>query len=137
MTRLRKSARGNTVLEAALVLPVLLGLAFGTIEFGYYFYIKHSLQGAARDGVRAAIVAGATNTDVNAAVTASLTAAGLQDYGCIISTTPVNVAAATGSQTITVSVQCNWSVVGGGLRPLQLISANKTVRGTASMRREG
>ncbi|MFI5378572.1 MAG: TadE/TadG family type IV pilus assembly protein [Tepidisphaerales bacterium] len=137
MNRIRKSARGNTVIEAALVLPILLSLAFGTIEFGYYFYIKHNLQGAAREGARAAIVAGATNADVTTAVTGSLTAAGLQNCGFTITTTPTDVSTATGTQTITVTVQCTWGTVGAGLRPLQLISASKIVKGTASMRNEG
>ncbi len=133
----RRSARGNTVVEAALVLPILLSLAFGTIEFGYYFYIKHNFQGAAREGVRAAIAAGATNADVTTAVTASLTAAGLQNCGFTITTTPTDVTAATGSQAITVTVQCTWGTVGAGLRPLQLIPSTKAVKGTASMRNEG
>jgi Flp pilus assembly protein TadG len=137
MKSVRKFARGNAVIEAALVLPILLSLAFGTIEFGYYFYIKHNLQGAAREGVRAAIGPGATNDDVNAAVLASLTAAGLQNSGFTVTTTPVDISTATGTQTITVSVQCIWGNVGAGLRPLQLISSGKQVRGTASMRNEG
>ena len=40
---------GGAVLETVLVMPVLLYLAFGIVEFGYYFYVKHSLEGAARD----------------------------------------------------------------------------------------
>ncbi|MGC4033821.1 MAG: pilus assembly protein [Tepidisphaeraceae bacterium] len=42
--------RGSAVLDAALVFPVLLSLTFGCVEFGHYFYIKHTLQGAAREG---------------------------------------------------------------------------------------
>ncbi len=42
--------RGNAVLEMALVLPILLLLAFGMVEFGYFFYVKNNLQGAAREG---------------------------------------------------------------------------------------
>ena len=132
----RRSARGNTVIEAALVLPILLSLAFGTIEFGYFFFIKHNLQGAAREGVRAAIVAGGTNADVTSAVTASLTNAGLQNCGFTITTTPTDTSTASGTQAITVTVQCTWGTVGTGLRPLQLISATKVVKGTASMRHE-
>ena len=61
--------RGSAVLDAALVFPILLSLTFGTIEYGYYFYVKHSLQGAAREGARAAITPSATNSDVTTAVT--------------------------------------------------------------------
>ena len=44
--------RGGAILEAALVLPILLALSFGMVEYGYYFFVKHTLQGAARDGAR-------------------------------------------------------------------------------------
>src|SRR6476659_8829958 len=49
---------GTEVLEMALILPLLLLLAFGTVEFGYWFYLEHNFQAAAREGVRAGIVAG-------------------------------------------------------------------------------
>ena len=59
---------GGAVLDMALVLPVLLYLAFGTVEYGYYFYVKHNVQSAAREGARAAIVPSATAGDVTTAV---------------------------------------------------------------------
>jgi len=68
---------GNAIVEAALVLPVLLSLTFGTVEYGYFFFVKQSVQGAAREGCRAGIVPTATNTNVTAAIAASLNAAGL------------------------------------------------------------
>ncbi|MBC8109157.1 MAG: pilus assembly protein, partial [Anaerolineae bacterium] len=77
----RRRWRGSAVLDAALVFPILLSLTFGTVEYGYYFYVKHTLQGAAREGARAGIPPTATNTDVSAAITTALTAAGLQNSG--------------------------------------------------------
>ncbi len=129
-----KLRRGNAVLEAALVLPILLYLAFGTVEFGYFFYVKNNVQGAAREGVRAAIPPGATNTDVNTAVLNQMTAAGLQASGYTITTTPSNVSGLAAGTAVTVNVQCTWGVV--GLRPLQLISTSKIVKGQAVMRKE-
>ena len=53
-----RSARcGSALLDAALVLPILLSLMFGTVEYGHFFYWKHTLQGAAREGARTAITA--------------------------------------------------------------------------------
>ncbi|MGE5610657.1 MAG: TadE/TadG family type IV pilus assembly protein [Bacillota bacterium] len=131
----RASRRGNAVLEAALVLPILLSLAFGTIEFGHFYFIKHNLQGAARQGARAAIPAGATNNDVIKAVGNVLTAAGLQPSTVAIATTPPDITAAAPGDDITVTVQCKWGSV--GVRPLTLISANKPVKAAAVMRKEG
>jgi len=122
------------VLEAALVVPILLYLAFGTVEFGYFYYVKNNVQGAAREGVRAAIPPGATNTDVTTAVAAQMTAAGLQASGYTVTTNPSNVSGLAPGTSVTVSVQCTWGTV--GLRPLQLISTSKLVKGQAVMRKE-
>jgi Flp pilus assembly protein TadG len=130
----RKTRRANAILEAAFVLPILLLLAFGTVEFGHFFYVKHNLQGAARQGARAAIPASATNATVTTAVTEAMTLAGLQSSGYAVTTNPANVAAATDGTNVSVTVQCTWGAV--GLRPLSLIAANKPVRSTAVMRKE-
>ena len=49
--------RGASVLEFAIVLPILLVLLFGVIEFGFIFYNKAMLTNAAREGARAGILA--------------------------------------------------------------------------------
>jgi Flp pilus assembly protein TadG len=129
---------GGAVLEAFLVLPILLALAFGAVEFGWYFYVKHTMQGAAREGARAAIVPDADNTKVGTAVQNCLTAAGMQNSGYTVSITSNGAAAnvanvQTGNQ-VTVTVQCLWSQVGTGLRPLGLISTTRTVNNVTTPR---
>ena len=126
--------RGNAVIEAVLVIPILLLLAFGTVEFGHFFFIKHGVQGAAREGARAAIVAGATNADVNAAVNTSMTVSGLQGSGYVVTTNPANIDGVASGTNISVIVECNWGTV--GLRPMAMINANKVVRGATVMRKE-
>jgi Flp pilus assembly protein TadG len=126
--------RGNAVIEACLVIPILLLLAFGTVEFGHFFFVKHNLQGAAREGVRAAIVSGATNADVTTAVSATMTAAGLQNSGYTVATNPANISTAAEGTNISVTVQCPWGNV--GLRPMGMISASKPVTATTVMRKE-
>src|SRR4051812_6778337 len=75
-TRRVRFRSGNAVLDMALVLPLLIMITFGAVEYGFALYLKHSLQSAAREGARAAIVAGATATNVQDAVDASMLAAG-------------------------------------------------------------
>ncbi|MFC1513248.1 TadE/TadG family type IV pilus assembly protein [Thermodesulfobacteriota bacterium] len=55
--------RGASVLEFAIVLPILLVLLFGVIEFGFILYNKAMLTNAAREGVRAGIVAQSPRLD--------------------------------------------------------------------------
>jgi Flp pilus assembly protein TadG len=52
--------RGVAAVEFAIVLPLLMLLVCGTIEFGLLFYNKQVLTNASREGVRAGIVNGTT-----------------------------------------------------------------------------
>lgn len=141
---------GGAVLETVLILPVLLYLAFGIVEFGYFFYVKHSLEGSARDGCRAFIAAGATPTDISNGVGASMTASNLASSGYTIVTTDApasgggtftvtggNYGSCVAGDTITVTVTCTWGTAGSGYRPWALISTSKAVVGAAVMRKEG
>lgn len=138
----RRRTRGGAVLEMILILPVLLYLAFGTVEFGYYFYVKHSLEGAARDGARAAIPSGAVYSDITSAVSTAMSAANLSGSGYTVqvkdgSTVITSLSSASAGDTITVTVTCTWGTAGAGYRPWGLIGTSKQVVGTAVMRKEG
>jgi hypothetical protein len=47
--------RGTTVVEFALVLPLFLMLIFAIVDFGWYFFVQHTLQFATREGTRLAL----------------------------------------------------------------------------------
>jgi hypothetical protein len=47
-----------------VVLPILLSLVFGIIEFGRLFMIRQTLLNAAREGCRVAVLQAATEEDV-------------------------------------------------------------------------
>lgn len=47
-----RRGRGAAAVELALVLPILVILLLGIMEFGYAFFIQSSVAGAARVGVR-------------------------------------------------------------------------------------
>ena len=46
--------RAGAIVEFAVILPLLLTILFGIIEFGYVFMVRQSLQHAAREGCRLA-----------------------------------------------------------------------------------
>jgi len=128
-------------MDAALVFPVLLLLTFGCVEFGHFFFIKHTMQGAAREGARAAITPGATNTDVTSAVQIAMNAAGLLSSGYNVQvlngagTSSVSAASVAAGSPIQVRVSVGWGSV--GVRPLGLIGTAKQVVGQTVMRKEG
>jgi Flp pilus assembly protein TadG len=139
---------GIATLEMAVMLILLVNICFGTVEFGYYFYMRNTCENAAREGCRASISAGATYAEITSAVDSSLTNAFansnagqtpsnftivVQDNG----STVTSLANAVTGDTITVTVSGTWSVVGAGFRPMSLISGTRTISGMAVMRKEG
>ena len=59
-----KWKRGASAVEFALALPIFIILVIGIIEFGWYFFMQHTLQFATREGMRLALV-GRTITDAS------------------------------------------------------------------------
>jgi hypothetical protein len=138
----RRRTWGGSVLEAAIIVPVLVWLAFGMAEFSYFFFVKHTLEGAAREGARNAITPTATNTTVTAAANAQLTAAGGTGWGAVISfinpttsSTITNISGLAAGTPIEVELSCTWSTV--GVHPLGFIPGSKQVIGTCVMLKEG
>jgi Flp pilus assembly protein TadG len=132
--------RGAAVLEMTAVMFTLLVLAFGMVEAGYFLFIKHNMQAAAREGARAGIVPGSDTQAVNNAVAATLKAAGLDgvSYTTKITNTndvAIDVATVPAGTAVKVSVSIKWGDV--GVRPLGILSANKHVKGATVMRKEG
>lgn len=54
--KLRRSTDGQSLVEFALVLPILMLLILGMIEFGWILNGKITLTSAAREGARVAVV---------------------------------------------------------------------------------
>jgi Flp pilus assembly protein TadG len=135
---------GNALIDLMFVLPILLGLSFGVVEYGYFMFVKHTVEAAAREGARAATVPAATSQDVTDAVANVMTAAGLSKTGYAVLTTDtsgntLNVNTAAAGSSIKVTVQCTWGSV--GVHPLPEVlggmSPTKLVRGATVMRKDG
>ena len=56
--------RGVAAVELAICLPILILLVCGSIEFGLLFYNQQVITNASREGVRAGIVEGTVNADI-------------------------------------------------------------------------
>ncbi len=64
--------RGATVVEFALVTPVFVLFVLGIIEIGRGLMVVSLLNNAARAGCRVGILDGASDSDINSAVTTAL-----------------------------------------------------------------
>ncbi|MHC4695525.1 MAG: TadE family protein [Planctomycetota bacterium] len=63
-----RRARAAAVVEFAVVLPVLLTILFGIVEYGYVFMVRLTVEHAAREGCRVASLSTSTSAEVTARV---------------------------------------------------------------------
>jgi Flp pilus assembly protein TadG len=101
--------RGAVAAEFALLLPLLLIILFGIIDFGMMMYSREIVTNAAREGARAGIVQGPpkrTGGEILAIVDNYLTGTGVNPAD--VNLTPVG-AGLTQPNTLTVSGTYNYS----------------------------
>jgi len=128
--RLVRNDRGQSVVEFALVLPILLMIVFGVTEFGRAWMTMNVLTAAAREGCRIAVV---TDPDV-AAVTTRVT-----ELCTAARVTPTNITV-TGpdpldpDRRVTVTVQSDFQVIPGTV--LGTFSGTIPLQSTCVMRHE-
>jgi Flp pilus assembly protein TadG len=88
---------GNSLVETALTMMILLGVLFGTIEMCLAVYSYHFISDAAREGARYAVVRGATwetapwnlNGKGGACDGTGTAGSGYASSGCTASTTDI------------------------------------------------
>ncbi len=121
--------RGTTAVECVLCLPLLLALLFGAIEYGRAFQVRHTLQNAAYEGARKAMVPGGTADDARSEAERVLSTVGVRN--ATIDVSPAAITLATPSVTVTISVQTDAV---GYSTPLVL--GNRVLREACTLRVE-
>ena len=61
---LRRDTRAATIVEFALILPVLCMMLLGTLDLGYRSYVSSVVQGTLHDAARMATVGGVTTAQI-------------------------------------------------------------------------
>jgi Flp pilus assembly protein TadG len=127
-----RSQTGAALLEAAITLPVILLICVGIFEFGRAYQTSQVLTNAAREGARAAVIAGSTDADVTTRVRNYMQAGSLTNYGTATVTIMRSVAltgADTGSQ-----VQIDYPFEFMVLQPvIQLVTPGSTTGAPITM----
>jgi Flp pilus assembly protein TadG len=98
--------QGTTAIQFALVFPLFFTFVLGFIEFGRANMVASLLNNAARNGCRVAVLTGKTNTDVDNAITTSLTSTGIRSYTTTVkvNNAVANASTAKSDDEITVSI---------------------------------
>jgi Flp pilus assembly protein TadG len=128
----RPRRRGAALLEFAVVVPVLILLVFGMLEFGRVMMVQQVLTNAAREGCRKATLPGSSSSDVTTVVNKYLTSSGISGANAPSVSPDPSTANAGDAITVTVSVPFNnvsWL-------PVPLFLGGKTLSATVVMCKE-
>jgi len=125
---LKKSQRGQSIVEFALVLPIFLLIMLGLVEFGRLWMTVNVLTGAAREGARAAAVHGAGSSEARTAAQNVLS-------GGNVSGATITVVGPNASGEVRVTIGLSYSTITGSLVPG--LSSTFQLSQSASMRWEG
>jgi Flp pilus assembly protein TadG len=128
--KIRNRRRGASMVEMAIVLPLLLIITLGIIEYGWMFYKISQVNMAARAGVRVAVRPDATDQEVAGAVASMMKDCGMKDY--TLSHSDINVAVTT---PVSVSVSVDFSKL--SLTGTSLIPVPSKIAGKGVMSKEG
>jgi Flp pilus assembly protein TadG len=138
MSRCESNDHGQALVEIALILPVLLLLVLGIIEFGRAFTDQQAVTDAAREGARHAVVDDDTITQdsVESAVRTALDRAGIpSDQATISFDRTTNWRNAGEMQTVYVGVPHRFGFFGPLVRALTG-SESITLAARVTMRNE-
>ena len=135
MGRMQKPDRrrsGQSLVEFALVLPVLMMILMGIIEFGRIWMSQNAVTNAAREGVRLGVLATADDSSVTSTANTYLSSAGLNTDEATITTANVGASGAPGSE-VSVTVEYDFRVIVGDILGLD---RTLTLSSTSVMRHE-
>jgi Flp pilus assembly protein TadG len=128
----RLPRRGAAILEFAVVVPVLILLVFGMLEFGRVMMVEQVLTNAAREGCRKATLPGSSSSDVTTVVNNYLSNSGIT--GANNPSVSPDPTTANSGDTITVTVSVPFNNV--SWLPVPVFLGGKTLSATVVMCKE-
>jgi Flp pilus assembly protein TadG len=136
LNRLRRGRRrGAQMVEFAIILPVLVFLLFGIIQYGWIFLKVSQLNQAARMGTRVAVRPAATEDEVRDAIDEVMSSARLASSGYTISISDLGVDV---GEPVEIQVDVNYANNDNiELLGISLLPRPDALHGRAVMAKEG
>jgi Flp pilus assembly protein TadG len=121
---------GVALIEVAFVLPILLVLAMGMLDFGRAFHTKSMLDQAAREGVRVAVITSPDLGLITTRVNSILAPAGITATSVTVTgpTAGTFLDVVTVNATFTFMTPGIYALVGGDYGGTILMSSQCTMR---------
>lgn len=104
-----KKQRGAAAVELAILLPIVLLIIGGIVDFGRFFFYGIQLTNAAREGARAASITGTPTTVVQTRVSSALSV--LNGQASLSTPIPSCPSGATTYATAVVSMNFDWLIL--------------------------
>ena len=131
--RLAGRSRASAIVEFAVILPLLMMILFGIIEYGWVFMVRLTMLNAAREGCRVAVLQTSTHPyqNVSARIDDIMSPTGLSSY----TVTMTHATMSDPTETIRISIPyADVSLLGtNGFLPM----SDGNLVATCSMRKEG
>jgi len=146
--RLRESEEGSSVIELAVLLPVLLLLACSLFNFAFWIQKAMRLQEAAEAGAAYGAIPGNTHDTAGMTQAANLSGTGSSSGGGGFVATPTDFyTCSPGGAQVTLQTSCSGiaplhyvqvttSITSGAAVPYSLLPANFKITGKATLRVE-
>jgi len=132
----------------AVAFQVLLYLSMGLVEFGQYFYIKHTFDAAVRDGARYAILSTATQSQFVSTITSMLGQSNISYNSSWLTVTDLStsstvsdVSQVNAGDELQFTLSTNYGSISNAVRPLYSITgagigSSKMITSTCIMVKE-
>lgn len=129
--RARQWRHGNALIELVIVLPFLLAVLFGIIEFGSVMYTRHNMVQAAREAARVLAVQGGTSAQATAVANNRLAMVSGVNFTINI-TAPASATAANQDVTVEITAPLTEAALADPMK----IMGDGVLRARAVMRKE-
>ena len=117
----KTSRRASATVEMAMLLPLIMLLSTGLLEYGWMFLKVQQINGVARNGARLAALPEATTGDVVASIEQDLLDAGFADSSYTLTFAPADVTIPDSGDPVTVTIRVRYdSITLTGLRLLPM-----------------
>jgi Flp pilus assembly protein TadG len=124
--------RGAAVVELAFTAPVLFLLVFGMIDVGRAVMVQNLITNAARDGARAAVLDGATASEIETQAVSYLADSSVPGATATVSPNPLT--SADLGDPVSVTIEVPFSAV--SWLPSSMYFQGANLQSTVIMRRE-
>ncbi len=121
--------QGAVAVEMAITLPILFLILFASVEFGHMNVIRHTVDNAAYEAARRAILPGATAASVRTVAEQIMEAVGAT--GVDVQVTPASLDRRVDEVTVRVSVPFDSN---GWITPV--LASGSDITGQSTLRRE-